>query len=153
MGHRSMMGLRRGKGIAGLFDVGVRVYAGEVVDETTVGVYINPCVTVSGVTGIEVRVNQDVWAQVTAHSCPQQNYCQFTTVQTIAPGDLVEWRYLGGSNTIVDCEEGLDVGPLQTVCNNDLGADLGLLLLEDNGFFLLEDDIDGTTGLEMEEVE
>ena len=132
---------------------GPQAVYGVVIDPTTIQIRFTQCVVVSAVLGVEYQINGGVWAQATAFLEISSTEWQFTT-GNIDPGDVISWRYIGGSNSIVDCEESEDIGDQGPIpVQNPLVLPGDFILLETGGMsiFLTEDDIDLSSGIEQEQ--
>lgn len=133
---------------------GVSALFGTVLDASTIQATFSACVSISGVTGIEYQVDGGAWLACTGVAKVSDTVWNFDiTPGTIDPGDVVRWRYLGGSDTVVDCEEAEDIGPQEIVVNNPLVLAGDFILLETGGtdIMLVEEDPDGTEGVQTEE--
>ena len=133
---------------------GVSALFGTVLDTSTIQVAFSACVSISGVTGVEYQVDGGAWVSCTGVTKVSDTVWNFDiTPGTIDPGDDVRWRYLGGSDTIVDCAEAEDIGPQELVVNNPLVLAGDFILLETGGtdIMLVEEDPDGTEGVQTEE--
>lgn len=136
---------------------------GSVKDGSTLAITFGACVAIDcaggAVTGIEYRVNTDSpdWTQVAGCTTISGTEYEFDTTPTVVQaGDVVEWRYVGGSGTIVDCNEAEDVGDLgPIILNNPLVLAGGFVLLETGGadIALVEDDTDDTAGIQLEDAD
>ena len=130
--------------------------SGIVLDENTVVVTFDGCVVVSGTTGIEYRVNIGVWTEVAGYTEVAPSVWSFDVTPTaILAGDVVEWRYVGGYNSIQTCDDPAEdigaQGPL--LLNNPLVVAGDFILLETGGadIVLVEEDTDGSAGVQTEE--
>ena len=136
---------------------GVRVTDAVVVDALTIQITFSACVSIASVVGIDFRKNLGTWTQVQSSAKISDTVWQFTLPggQDILPGDDVDWRYEGGTDSIVDCEAPpVDVGALGPVnVQNGLVLAGGFVLLESGGMdiVLVEDDDDGTAGIQVED--
>ena len=129
---------------------------GVVTDASTVTVTFQTCVSITGATGIEYRVNGGAWTEVAGVVEVSTTEYQFDVTPTaILAGDTVEWRYIGGSDTIQTCdtpaEDVGDLGPI--LVNNPLVLAGDFVLLETGGadIVLVEEDTDGSAGVQTEE--
>lgn len=138
-------------------DTGVRVADAEVLDETTLQITFSECVSVPSMVGVDYRINQGTWAQCLSVAKISDTVWDFNVQggTTIMAGDDVDWRYQGGSDSILDCEAPpVDAGPLGPVnVQNTLVLAGGLFLLEEGGasIVLVEDDDDASAGIEVED--
>lgn len=125
---------------------------GLVTESNEVTIYFSACVVISGTTGIEVNIDDGGWVEVSGYSQVSDTIVEFT-VGSIAPGDTVQWRYAGGSGTLVDCEESEDIGDQFINVDNPLELAGDFILLETGGsdIVLLEYDVDATNGALTEE--
>lgn len=133
---------------------GVTAVAGTAIDLSTIQIRFSLCASVVGVTGVEYQINGGAWTACTGALEVSDTLWNFDiTPATIDPGDAVRWRYLGGTNTIVDCEEAEDIGPQEVAVANPLVMAGDFVLLEVGGteIALVEEDPDGTEGVEVEE--
>ena len=129
---------------------GPRAVAGIVLTETTIQIRFSLCVTISANTGIQYRLNGGTWTTVSGRSGSDTTWV-FTTA-TINPGDDVDWRYVGGSNSIRDCVDSEDIGNQQLNVVNPLVLAGDFVLLETGGMdiVLLEDDVAQEDGIKLE---
>jgi hypothetical protein len=113
---------------------------GQVLDGSTVEILFSQCVSISAATGIEVEVN-GAWAEVVAVSEFSETVWRFTPAVVIEPGDVVRWRYIGGSGTILGCDDSEDIGDQTVEVTNPLVLPGDYVLLEVGGVsvILLED--------------
>lgn len=126
-------------------------FTGEMLAETSLELTASECVNVTGLTGIEVKINDDAWVQVTGEVKMSDTVYRFVT-PTVDPFDTVFWRYIGGSGTMDLCSTSEDLEDHLVPVVNQLGMDLGALILETGkGFFLVEDDTDGSAALLTED--
>lgn len=130
---------------------GVSAIRGVVVTETTVDISFVPCVTSSGITGIEIGI-EGVWTPVSGAAQQSTTVVRYT-VAAIDPGDVVQWRYLGGSDSLVDCDEGEDIAEQLVTVTNDLVLAGDFVLMQSGGMdiVLVQEDPDGTEGVEVQE--
>lgn len=82
------------------------------VDESTFRVWLNPCVDYQDdTTGIEYRINGGAWTEAAGVAQITDQILEIDIApDVIAFGDVVEWSYIGGSDTLLDCGEGNDIG-------------------------------------------
>jgi hypothetical protein len=118
-------------------------------DSTTVTVYFSGCVDISAVDGIEYQVDGGGWVEVLGIAEVSSSVWSFTTAE-IAPTALLQWRYIGGEDSIVDCVETSDVGALsvQLVIEPEPVEDA--VLLESGDAWLTEDDVGGSSFVLLE---
>ena len=118
---------------------GPQALFGVVIDANTIRITFSQCVTISGTTGLEYNIDGGAWAPVTG-SAGSDTVWDFTT-GVIDPGDIVRWRYAGGSDTIVDCDDSADIGAQEAPVDNPLVLTGDFILLELGGtsVLLLED--------------
>ena len=138
---------RSGGGALNIDLWGARATSGVVIDANTVEIRFSKCVSISANTGIEVDIDGAGFVQVTGNAKVSDTVWRFTT-GTIMAGDTVQWRYVGGSNSIVDCDKAEDIGDQGVNVVNDLMLEGNFWLLETGGrdIFLLEDDSTGEDG-------
>lgn len=119
---------------------GPQAFAGLVTDATTIRVLFTLCVNVAGPTGIQYQIDGGTWTQVTSVAKINDTTYDFT-VGAINPGEVVRWRYVGGSDTIVDCKDAADIGDQEIPVENPLVLAGDHILLETGGMsvLLLED--------------
>lgn len=131
---------------------GPKPASGIVTDATSIQITFTQCVNITGVTGIEYQINGGAWTQVTAVAKVSDTVWDFT-VGTITAGDEVNWRYVGGSGTIVDCVDASDIGDQQIPVTNNLVLAGNYILTEEGGasILLVEEDTDGSAGVHTEE--
>jgi hypothetical protein len=98
--------------LAGASAVALAARSGVVLDANTVRVAFSQCVDIVAVTSIQVNIGGAGWEEVAAVASGADKVWEFTTTTDIAEGDSIEWQYLGGEDSIVDCVEAADVGPL-----------------------------------------
>lgn len=120
---------------------GPRATVGVVTTSTGVEITFSSCVNVSGLTGVEVQIEGGAWVQVTGETKMSDTVYQFVT-PNIDPGDEVRWRYVGGSNTILDCDGADDIGDQEIPVQNSLALAGNFVLLSVGGkdVLLLSDD-------------
>ena len=132
---------------------GPKAVYGITLSPTIIEVSFTQCVSITGPTGIEVQYDGGAWTQVTSVAETSPTVWSFV-VPNIDPGDEVRWRYTGGSDTIVDCDEGEDIGDQEIPIQNSLVLAGDFILLETGGLdvILLEDDngIDPIEGVQLE---
>ena len=135
----------------GMPGAGVRAYAIDLVDPDRVRIYFSACVNAASFTGIETRVNNGVWQQVTGVVKVNDQIYTWQSATGFTGGDIVQWRYLGGTDSIVDCVDSEDIGeqgPLTEVAV--LAGDYILLETGGSDIILLEDDATQTDGIQLE---
>lgn len=132
---------------------GPQATSGLVVDANTVEIRFSQCVSISGNTGIELQIDSGAWVQVTGYLKVDDTTYRFTSATVVEAGDVVRWRYVGGSDTIQGCESAEDIGDQEIPVSNPLVLAGNLVLLETGGtaIVLLEDDIDQSNGVELED--
>jgi len=130
---------------------GPRAVYGVVLSATSVEIRFSSCVTIGALTGIELQIDGGAWVQVTGQAGSDTVYT-FTPATAVQPGDEVRWRYVGGSGSILDCEDAEDIGDQQIPVGNPLVLAGDHVLLETGGtqIVLLEEDIDGTETVILE---
>lgn len=114
------------------FAQGARAVHGVVLTSTGIEITFSACVSISGLTGIEVRIDGGAWTQVTGETQMSDTVYRFVT-PNIDPGDVVRWRYIGGSGTIVDCDGGEDIGDQEIPVDNQLVLVGNFVLLSTGG--------------------
>ena len=131
---------------------GPRAIYGVVLSETSVEVRFTSCVAIGAVTGIELQIDGGAWEQVTGQAGSGTVYT-FTPATAIQAGDVVRWRYTGGSGSILDCEDSEDIGDQEIPVENPLVLAGDFVLLETGGsqVVLVEEDVDETNAVELEE--
>ena len=146
------MGNFRGSGKPGS---GPRAVSGLVLDGDTVQIRFSLCVNVATPASCQIQIDGGTWenctAAVDAGSGVLWNFTN-AVAQTIDPGSTVVWRYTSGSSGIVDCSESEDIGDQQVNVDNPLVLAGDFVLLESGGMdkLLLEDDVDDTSGVQLE---
>lgn len=132
---------------------GVSAISGVVIDANTTQITFTPCVHVNTTTGVQVNIADSGWSSVSGFSDLSTTVVRFTHAFPVDPGDSVRWRYLGGTDSLVDCDEGEDIGPQEIAVNNPLVLAGDFVLMETGGvdIALVEEDPDGTEGVEVEE--
>lgn len=135
---------------------GVTATRGVVIDENTVDIYFVPCVTSNSQTGIRLSIesiNGGNGFNVSTASQQSSTIVRYTFAPIVSPGDIVKWRYLGGSNSLVDCDEGEDIGPQDASVANDLVLAGDFILMQSGGMdiALVQEDPDGTQGIYVQE--
>lgn len=132
---------------------GPQAIRGEVLTSTTIKIVFTQCADISATTGIEYEIDGGAWTPVLGTLEISETEWQFTT-GNIDPGDFVSWRYIGGSDSILDCQESEDIGDQGPVpLDNPLVLAGDFMLLETGGMsiFLTEDDVDLSSGVEQEQ--
>ena len=137
---------------------GVSAIRGVVVTETTIDIYFVPCVAVpnpSEQPGVELSINGGDWFGGLVASVQSPSVVRYVLFgQSISPGDDVKWRYQGLQQTLVDCDEGEEIGFQQLVTvTNDLVLAGDFVLMQSGGMdiVLVQEDPDGTEGVEVQE--
>ena len=120
--------------------------------ETSVEVRFTSCVTIGANTGIELQIDEGAWQAVTGRAGSGSTYT-FVPATAIAAGDVVRWPYIGGSGSILDCEDSEDIGNQEIPVENPLVLAGDFVLLETGGsqVVLVEEDVDETNAVELEE--
>jgi len=138
------------KGMGNYFGVGrpgssPKAYLAVVEDATTLQVAFTRCVDIVATTGIQYQINGTGWVTVSAYNKVSDTVWEFT-VGTLTGTDDIEWQYVGGNDSIVDCDEAADVGDQYLVVYNTLDIGGFAFLLETGGsdFILLESSILGS---------
>jgi hypothetical protein len=99
----------------------VSVISGSITGVNAAQIVFNRCVSITDVSGIQVRINSGAWQTVAAIASGSLATWTFTTTGAIAEGDTVQWQYVGGADSIVDCHSSTDVGALAAfTLTNDL---------------------------------
>ena len=131
---------------------GPQATSGLVVDANTIEIRFSQCVSVSGNLGIELQIDGGAWVQVIGNLKVDDTTYRFTPATAIEAGDDVRWRYVGGSNTIRDCEKAEDIGDQEIPVSNPLVLEGDLVLLEVGGksLVLLESDVSQSDGVKLE---
>ncbi len=131
------------------------VYSGIVIDGDTVQLTFTGCVSVVQDAGINVRINTGTWLEVTNAVEISAAVWQFDLVSggPIVAGDIVEWQYVGALDSILDCEvPPEDIGAQGPIAlTNPLIPAGAFMLSEDAGIVLVEDDVDETAGIFLED--
>lgn len=121
-------------------------------DGEGVTIFFNACVDINcgaALTGIQYRINGTApdWTIVAGCQKNADNEYEFSILPDVAElGDVVEWRYVGGNDVILDCVEGNDVGDLGPIILQDdalLGGPFIAMETGGSDIILLEED-DGT---------
>lgn len=134
---------------------GPRPISGVVANPNEVIINFSQCVVISGVARIFIEIDGDSLVAASSSKVTATQW-KFTSTTTIEPGDVVQWRYIGGLDTIIDCKEGDDIaGDLEEMSipvSNPLVLAGDFILLETGGkdIVLLEDDIDASSGINTE---
>ena len=128
---------------------GPRAASGIVIGAIGVELRFTHCVDILGLTGIDVQIAGGAWTQVTGETEMSDTVYRFVT-PNIDPGDDVRWRYIGGSNSIVDCDNAEDIGDQEIAVNNPLVLVGNFVLLSVGGkeITLLSNDVAQTEGVQ-----
>jgi len=110
---------------------GAKAVRGVADSETSINIFFTQCVDITGTAGIQYSINGGAWTGVTLPTGSGTTWS--FTVGAIAAGDEVRWRYIAGSNTIVDCEESQDIGAQEIPILNPLVLQADVVLISTGG--------------------